>query len=122
MIAVPLVAQSNGANYVQDYGRIIETPKIQLGSSTEPSIIMIPPVVEVTPGQPAAPRVSNAAPASTELLASRHFDYIVSPLEKIVPGSMEDTSISLGEYARQLRASKSHAPTPDAMAKPTESH
>ena len=60
--------------------------------------------------------VSNATPASTELLSTRHFDYIVSPVVKVVPGSMEDTSISLGDYARQLRAEKQNKPSPNAMA------
>jgi hypothetical protein len=32
---------------------------------------------------------------------------------------MGDTSISLGDYARQLRAEKQKAPTPDSMSQPT---
>jgi hypothetical protein len=89
----------------------IYTPEIHLGSATEPSTITVPPLVEV-PAQPAEAPVSNAPPASTNLLASRHFDFITSPLSNAVPGSMSDTSISLGEYARRLRARKHMAATP----------
>jgi hypothetical protein len=119
LLAAPLLAQNSDYPYAPGN---IETPHVQLGSASEPSIVRVSPVVvEETAGEPAEARVSNATPASTELLASRHFDYLVSPVNKIVPGSMEDTSISLGDYARQLRAEKSHAPMPDAMAHPTES-
>jgi hypothetical protein len=87
-----------------------------------PSVVQVPPVlIEEEGASSYAPGVGNTTPASTDLLASRHFDYIVSPLDNIVPGSMEDTSISLGDYARQFRAGKTHAPTPDAMARPAES-
>jgi hypothetical protein len=114
LLAAPLLAQS--------YGNIT-TPEIQLGGVNQPTIVKIPPyIIEQTPAVPPAPVVGNATPASTELLASRHFDFIVSPVKEIVPGSMADTSISLGDYARQLRAGKQQAPTPDAMAKPAESH
>jgi hypothetical protein len=103
------------------YGSIT-TPQIQLGSDTTPTIITVPPVVEVS-GAPseAEPRVSNAPPASTALLATRHFDFIVSPIAPFTRGSMEDSSISLGEYARQLRAQKRAVATtanPNAMAQP----
>jgi hypothetical protein len=100
----------------------IYTPEIHLGSATTPSTITVPPVVEI--GNPLPQFVSQAPPASTELLATRHFEYIVSPLQGIAPGSMADTSISLGEYARQLRARKEQAAKagkpPDAMAKPAK--
>lgn len=103
------------------YGSI-RTPEIQLGSDITPTVITVPPVIEVS-GPPAEPRVSNAPPASTKELATRHFDFIVSPIAQnySTRGSMEDTSISLGEYARQLRAQKQaevHRATPDAMAQP----
>jgi hypothetical protein len=104
----------------------IYTPEIHLGSATEPSTITVPPLVEV-PSQPAEVRVSNVPPASTDLLASRHFDFITSPLSFVVPGSMADTSLSLGEYARRLRAQKrtaampSRHAAPGAMGQPTKS-
>jgi hypothetical protein len=106
----------------------IYTPEIHLGSATEPSTITVPPVVEVT-SQPAEPQVSNAPPASTALLATRHFDFITSPLDEVTPGSMEDTSISLGDYARQLRAQRQQAAAnrtapattnPHSMAEPAK--
>jgi hypothetical protein len=102
------------------YGPLI-TPEIQLGSDLTPTTILVRPVVELS-GEPSEPRVSNATAASTELLATRHFDYIVSPIDLplITSGSMADSSISLGEYARQLRLEKQGNATPDAMANPTE--
>jgi hypothetical protein len=116
LLAAPLFAQNSYSPGV------VQTPKIQLGTDLEPSIVTVPPVVvDESATQPLATTGSNAGPASTELLASRHFDYIVSPIEEIVPGSMEDTSISLGDYARQLRAEKRNKPSPDAMAQPAES-
>jgi hypothetical protein len=112
---------------VVPYGSIY-TPEIHLGSGTEPSTITVPPVVKVT-SQPAEPQASNAPPANTSLLATRHFDFITSPLDTITPGSMEDTSISLGDYARQVRAQRQQAaanrtapPTtnPHSMAQPAK--
>jgi hypothetical protein len=69
---------------------------------------------------PSEPYVSNAPPASTELLATRHFDYIVSPLELgfDLHGNMSDTSVSLGEYARQLRAQKQKDSLPNSVEHP----
>lgn len=121
-LSVPLSAQSQGV-LVAPPGvpGTIYTPEIQLGSATQPSIVTAPPIEILTP-ESSAPSVSNAPPASTELLSSRHFDYIVSPLDQIVPGSMEDTSISLGDYARQLRAEKQQAQpatNPNAMGNST---
>jgi hypothetical protein len=117
LLASPLLAQGYGSA-----PGIVQTPEIQLGSDLTPSIIKIPPVVVETapPGEESAPTVSNATPANTQLLASRHFDFIVSPVEQVVPGSMEDTTVSLGDYARQLRAQKQTAPTPGAMARPSD--
>lgn len=98
------------------------TPEIQLGSATQPAIVTVPPIVEAVPA--AEPTVSNAPPANTALLSTRHFDFIVAP-EDVVPGSMEDTSISLGEYARELRAAKQTSPlpnaAPNAIGNPTDS-
>jgi hypothetical protein len=99
------------------YGSIY-TPEIHIGSASTPSTITVPPVVEVRTGPPSA-YVSNAPPASTELLSERHFEFVVAPMEQAAPGSMEDTSVSLGDYARQLRAEKQKSPTPDSMAQPT---
>jgi hypothetical protein len=103
----------------------IVTPEIHLGSATEPSTITVPPVMEVT-STPPEPDVSNAPPASTELLATRHFDFVVSPIsqELWTRGSMADTSISLGDYARELRAEKQRTKgqgAPNAMAGPADS-
>jgi len=85
--------------------------------------VTVPQATEVFPGQQSQPAESNAPPASTQLLASRHFDFITSPLDAITPGSMADTSVSLGEYARRLRmqrqAKATAKPTPNAMAKPS---
>lgn len=115
LLAAPLYAQNSytpGA---------VQTPKIQLGTDLEPSVITVPPVVvDDSATQPLALTGSNATPASTELLATRHFDYIVSPVQEAAPGSMADTSISLGDYARQLRAEKHNKPSPNAMANPAD--
>jgi hypothetical protein len=122
LLAATLFAQNTGYSENGYSPGVIQTPKIQLGTDLEPSIVTVPPVVVDESGtQPLAPTVSNATPASTELLSTRHFDYIVSPVTEIVPGSMADTSISLGDYARQLRAEKHNKPSPDAMAQPADS-
>lgn len=109
LLAPGLSAQTVPAS---TYGPLY-TPEIHLGSANEPSTITVPPVVMEIPGQTAEPEVSNAPPASTELLASRHFDFIVSPvLESIsTHGNMADSTVSLGEYARQLREQRKTAPT-----------
>jgi hypothetical protein len=125
LLASPLLAQNSGKASDTTYlppgaPAMVYTPEIRLGSATEPSIVTVPPIEEVTPNPP-EDYVSNAPPASTELLATRHFDFITSPMEEIIPGSMEDTSVSLGEYARQLRAEKQKPPlptTPNAIAQP----
>jgi hypothetical protein len=102
----------------------IYTPEIHLGSATEPSTITVPPMI-VVPSQSPESQPGNAPPASTALLATRHFDFITSPLNQTIRGSLADHSISLGEYARQLRAQKqakaATKPTPNAMAQPTKS-
>ncbi len=113
----PLLAQTPGAQVpVVTYVPMgvpsnIYTPEIQLGSATQPSVVTVPPIEAEIPVP--APYVSNAPPASTELLSTRHFDFVVSP-EDVIPGSMEDHSISLGEYARELRAAKQGSPLPSA--------
>ena len=108
--------------WAQGYG-YIQTPEIQLGGDLTPTIVKIPEVVTETQGGAAAPLSSQSAPANPELLANIHFDYIVAPEEKVMPGSLEDTSISLGEYARQLRAGNTAGEAlqqPGAMAGPAE--
>lgn len=115
-IAGPLLAQTPGAQnpiitVPLGVPSNIYTPEIQLGSATQPSIVTVPPIEAQVPIP--APYVSNAPPASTELLSLRHFDFVVSP-EDVIPGSMEDHSISLGEYARELRAAKQGSPLPNA--------
>jgi hypothetical protein len=131
LIAVLLSAPVLTAQVIAPYATYgaIRTPQIRLGSNTTPSIINVPPVVEVSGVEgfdvPADSQVSNAPPASTELLATRHFDFVVSPLESVFSpqGNMADSSISLGEYARQLRALKHAAPAqalPDEMAPPAK--
>jgi hypothetical protein len=122
LLAAPLLAQYDSAGTGIPYSPgAIQTPHYHLGSGGEPSVMTIPPVVlEDGNVSPYESEGGNAPPASTTLLATRHFDFIVSP-DKVVPGSMEDTSISLGDYARQLRAAKSAAPTPDSMARPLDS-
>jgi hypothetical protein len=108
--------------WAQGYG-YLQTPEIQLGGDLTPTIVKIPEVITETQGETAAPLASEAAPANPELLANIHFDYIVAPEEKVMPGSLEDTSISLGEYARQLRAGNVGGEAleqPGAMASPAE--
>jgi hypothetical protein len=116
----PLLAQSSYAAPAP-LAPSVYAPEIHLGSASEPTTYIVPPVrVEDLSANPPQP-VSNVPPASTELLATRHFDFITSPLDQVTPGSMEDTSISLGEYARQLRAEKQRSPSntvPDAIASP----
>jgi hypothetical protein len=123
LLAAPLLAQNSYVYSDNAYtpGNIT-TPRIRLGSDMQPTVIDVAPVVvdEAPVPSSSIPRVSNATPASVELLSTRHFDYIVSPVEQIVPGSMEDLSVSLGDYARQLRAEKQNKPSPNAMAQPSE--
>ena len=124
-LASPLLAQTSGTATGTTYlppgaPALVYTPEIRLGSATEPSIVTVPPIEEVTPNPP-EDYVSNAPPASTALLSTRHFDFITAPMAEALPGSMEDTSVSLGEYARQLRAEKEKSllpSTPNAIAQP----
>lgn len=118
VLAATILAQISGAQTGITYVPLgvpsnLYTPEIQLGSATQPAIVTVPPIEEATPAS--EPYVSNAPPASTALLATRHFDFITAP-EDVTPGSMEDTSISLGDYARQLRAEKQKLPMPNAIA------
>jgi hypothetical protein len=121
LLASPLYAQYSGPTYATIY-----TPEVHIGSATQPSTITVPPVLYVT-SAPSEPQVSNATPADTELLAQRHFDFIVSPtagVEYWPYGSLADTSVSLGEYARQLRSQKHKAAMPSApnnLSQPTNS-
>jgi hypothetical protein len=121
LLASPLLAQNSGTTYLPPGApALVYTPEIHLGSATEPSTVTVPPIEEVIP-VPSESYVSNAPPASTALLATRHFDFITAPFAEALPGSMEDTSVSLGEYARQLRAGKQKSllpSTPNAIAQP----
>jgi hypothetical protein len=125
-LAGPLLAQYSStpgaSGYPALYGApAIYAPEIHLGSAYEPTTITVPSEAIAISPVPAPPNVSNAPPASTELLSTRHFDFITSPLDQAMPGSMEDTSISLGEYARQLRAQKQQpfpSTVPNAIAGP----
>ena len=125
LLAAPLLAQNSGYSYTYSDNAYtpgnITTPRIRLGSGSQPPVIDVSPVVVDESPVPSSsiPMVSNAMPASTELLSARHFDYIVAPVLKVEPGSMEDTSFSLGDYARQLRAERQNKPSPNAMANPT---
>jgi hypothetical protein len=120
-LAAQITGSQNPGTYVPvGVPSNIYTPEIHLGSATEPSTVTVPPVEEI-PASPSSPfepvYVSNAPPASTALLGTRHFDFIVAPEER--PGSMEDTSISLGDYARELRAEKQKSSLPNAIGSPT---
>ena len=94
------------------YGPIVGTPEIHLGSATEPSIVRIPPVIVQTP----LPRFERQAgyaetePVTTAAMQGG-FDFLVSPVGALYPGSMDDSSVSLGDYARQIRSQK-HGPPP----------
>ena len=92
-------------------GPIVGTPEIHLGSATEPSIVRIPPVIMETP----LPRFEAPEYAASEGVTTaampRAFDFVVSPVGAYYPGSMDDSSVSLGDYARQLRSQK-HGPPP----------
>jgi hypothetical protein len=123
VFGAPLFAQNQETITVAppDIPATIYTPEIQLGSADRPAVVTEPPVIEQISVPTEEPRESNATPASTELLSTRHFDFITSPMA-VRPGSMEDTSISLGEYARQLRAQRQKSPTPNAIANPSDSH
>jgi hypothetical protein len=119
LFASPLLAQDSETRTYLPPGApaMVYTPEIQLGSATVPSTVTVPPIEQIIPN--ASEYVSNAPPASTALLSMRHFDFVVAPMRQALPGSMEDTSISLGEYARQLRAEKQKSLlNPDAIAQP----
>jgi hypothetical protein len=93
------------------YGPIVGTPEIHLGSATEPSIVRIPPVIVQTPlPRFEAPEYAESEPVTAAAMRGG-FDFVVSPVGAYYPGSMDDSSVSLGEYARQLRSQK-HGPPP----------
>lgn len=121
LFAMPLAAQIYEAPWSPGN---IYTPEIRLGSATVPSTVTVPPVELITPFPPEAyfppePYASYPPPADTDLLATRHFDYLISPVAEFFPGSMQDTSISLGEYCRRLR--KQHASAnPNVIPQPED--
>jgi len=93
------------------YGPI--TPEIHLGSATEPSVIRVPPVFVQTPGPdfefPGYAESENEPMANAAMPG--YFDFLVSPVGAFYPGSMSDSSVSLGDYAREIRSQK-HGPPP----------
>ena len=106
LFVAPLMAQGTGDTPAPPLiGQTIYTPGIHIGSASPASTMSLPRMEEPVPNAPEA-TARGALPADTALLATRHFDYIISPLDEIIPGSMEDSSMSLGDYARQLRAEK----------------
>ena len=130
-VSVPSAAQTNGTFGAYGiyapgfyapgyYGPIVGTPEIHLGSATEPSIVRIPPVIVQTP----LPRFElpaeypEAEPVTTAEMRGG-FDYLVSPVGAYFSGSMDDSSVSLGEYARQLRSQK-HGPPPIVLTPGTK--
>lgn len=95
------------------YGPIVGTPEIHLGSATEPSIVRIPPVIVQTPlprfELPAEYYGDETQPVTTAAMQGNYFDFIVAP-GGLNPGSMDDNSVSLGDYARQIRSQKHGRP------------
>jgi hypothetical protein len=98
---------------------IIKTPHVHLGSDTDPSqpsVVEIPPAVVEQPGLPPNYGPDEYGPEEYEAEAPPYppmsFDYLVAPTGEFFPGSMADTSISLGEYARELRSHKGEGPPP----------
>ncbi len=112
--AVPIAAQMPSTLHV---------PEAHPGSPAKPSTVAVPHAAkQLESGSRLLPETSPAAPASTELLATRHFDFIVSPIAPAPSprGTMADSSISLGEYARRLRAGKRRTAgntAPNSMAR-----
>jgi hypothetical protein len=96
------------------YGPIVQTPEIHLGSATEPSIIRIPPVIMETPLPRFEPPAEYPESSAAAMPAGFGFDYLVSPMGELFPGSMGDDSVSLGDYARELRNQK-HGPAPRVL-------
>jgi hypothetical protein len=80
-------------------------PVIRLGSATVSATVPETPA-EAVPAATVNDRGSNDHVASASLLAASRFELVESPAASpaSVRGDMADTSISLGEYARKLRA------------------
>jgi hypothetical protein len=106
----PLLAQA----YTIYAPGIVETPHIHLGSATEPSVVQVPPVVVEQSGLPVLgpPSDDYDSENTSAMYARGEFDYLVAPTGELFPGSMADTSISLGEYAREVRSHKGQDPPP----------
>lgn len=107
LLSAPLLGQTYSI-YVPG---LVQTPQIHLGIAGEPSVIAIPPVIAVQPGLPIGPPLGDFEPQPEPEM----FDYLVDPSGALFPGSMADASISLGEYARELRAHKGEGPPPIHM-------
>jgi len=108
--SAPLQAQAYGV-----YAPGLVTPEIHLGSADEPTVVKVPPVVVQQPGLApygAAPEEFQPEEQSAEPMPALAFDYLVSPTSEFFPGSIADNSVSLGEYARELRAHKGEGPPP----------
>jgi hypothetical protein len=132
LLTVPLLAQNGSGNGSEAAPPASSYESPANGSSDASAGAALP---EDSPEAEAAPAEASTAneegyetgyPYNLQLLATRHFDFIVAPKATPRRGSMEDNSISLGEYARQLRAEKEKsarpqpAPMPGAMAQPAE--
>lgn len=121
LFAAPLLYPQSDATYIPlppGVPGVVYTPQIQLGSVDRPAIVTVQPIIQRVLGLEPEPQESNAIPASTELLSTRHFDFVAAPFSVAQPGSMGDTSISLGEYARKLRAERQNQPKPDVITNP----
>ena len=91
-----------------------DTPVIHLGSATVSATVPQTPV-EAVPVETIDDRDNiarlDARLVSPSLLAASRFERVDSPTNPtaITRGNMADTSISLGEYARKLRAQQKRA-------------
>ena len=102
----------NYAGFYDPFYGPIMTPEIHLGSATEPSLVRLPPVFVATP-LPGFPGEYGETEPGDMTAAAMHggFDYLVSPVGAYYFGSMDDSSVSLGDYAREIRSQK-HGPPP----------
>lgn len=133
---VLLLSAPMSAQYVPYLPGVVKTPEVHLGTGDQPSVVNVPPVVVVDQGvdsyNPEVGEPFYAPPLPAEPYADEmgmaeapYFDYLISPVAEFAPGSMEDTSVSLGEYARELRSRPPGPPptvlTPGGKNSPPES-
>jgi hypothetical protein len=112
LLSVPLLAQGYGYGV---YAPGIITPEVHLGSLYEPSVVTLPPVLVETPELPIAGGYAppyGMEPEAPGIERPEGFDYLISPTSEFFPGNMADASISLGEYARELRSRPREGPPP----------